>query len=223
MDEGLRRLERESLAAPGDERAARRHEQVLQRIGQRDAVRRRYTLKFVCPLRFEELSPTPDPLVRRCGRCERTVHFVRTSTELADRVAAGTCVAFERRALAPAIDLVVEDPRTHSAAERGRPCVVPTDMPYVDLDLVDVDAVLDVVSYEVARTYWVFPLAIVGDELQLALGDPSAEHVVHDLSRLLELPIRPVLAAPDAVERAIERHRFHVRWQGGVLLGRLGW
>lgn len=85
MDEGLRRLERESLVAPGDERAARRHEQVLQRVGQRDAVRRRYTLEFVCPLRFEELSPTPDPLVRRCGRCERTVHFVRAPTELADR------------------------------------------------------------------------------------------------------------------------------------------
>lgn len=96
-------------------------------------------------------------------------------------------------------------------------------MPWVDLDLVEVDEVLSAVPYEVARTYWVFPLAVVRDELYLAFGDLSAAHVLHDLRRLLGLPIRPVLAAPDAVERAIERHRLHARWEGGLVLGGLCW
>jgi hypothetical protein len=222
MDEGLRRLERETASRPADEQTARRYDRALERSGQRDVLRRRYRFKFLCSLRFEELTPTKDPLVRTCDRCRSSVHFVRTPEELAERVASGDCVAFERTALAPAIDRVAADPRTHSATERRRPCVVPTDMSYVDLDLVVVDGdVMDLVSWEVARTYWVFPLAIVGEELYLAIADPSADSVLRDLTRLLGVAIRPVLATPDAIERAIERHRLDWRWEGGRLLGRM--
>lgn len=222
MDEGLRRVEREAAARPADAPTARRYDRALERAGQRDVLRRRYTFKFLCPLRFEELAPTKDPLVRTCDRCRRSVSFVRTPEELAAQVAVGACVAFERAALASAIDLVAGDPRTHSAADRRRPCVVPTDMTFIDLDLVEVDgAVLDVVSWEVARTYWVFPLAISGEDLHLAIADPSADSVVRDLTRLLDHSIRPVLAAQDAIERAIERHQLDQRWRGAVLFGQM--
>lgn len=216
MDEGLRRLERESRSDPSDIEAARRLDHALARAGDGKELRRRYRAKFLCPLRFEELTPTADPLRRACDRCHRSVRFVRTEAELTERVAEGACVAFQRRDLGRVLDLTIADPRLHSAADPWRSCLVATDLPFVDLDRVEVhDAVLRVVPREVAEHFEVFPVAAGPDVVCVAMADPSADALLHDLQRELELEVRPVLADRDAVKRAIARH--HV--QTGMLLG----
>lgn len=208
MDDDVQRLRREAAARPGDEEAARRLDRALERSGERAELRRRYRLKFECPLRFEALAPTADPLERDCRRCGRTVRHVRTPAELAERVAAGGCVSFARSLLDGAGDALAGDGRLHSAADAGRPCVVPTDLPFVDLDAEPPAAdVLALVPASFARAYRVVPVTRTGDGLLVAFA-ADAPHVLHtldDLRFMLNLEARQVLAAADAVERALAR------------------
>jgi uncharacterized protein (TIGR02996 family) len=53
------------------------------------------TFRFKCPKRWTALAPTEQPNVRRCGACERDVHFCGTLEELRARAQAGDCVAFD--------------------------------------------------------------------------------------------------------------------------------
>ena len=48
-----------------------------------------------CTQSWETLQETPEPRVRFCAACERTVHFCRSESELVAAVSAGQCVAFD--------------------------------------------------------------------------------------------------------------------------------
>lgn len=62
MDDELQELRREASAAPGDAHVARRLDRALERAGEKVELRRRFRMAFQCPLQFEELTPTQDPL-----------------------------------------------------------------------------------------------------------------------------------------------------------------
>ena len=110
MDEDLQRLLREAEAHPTDEGLARRVDHALRRAGRDDERRARFRFKFQCPLRFEDLQPSPvDPLERACDRCHRQVRFVASVEQLAEQVAQGRCVAFERKALGDVVEWVFGD------------------------------------------------------------------------------------------------------------------
>ena len=57
-----------------------------------------WKFKFQCPLRWEGLRTTDDPNVRTCESCLRSVYLCENEEEVAQRSAAGQCVAlgFER-------------------------------------------------------------------------------------------------------------------------------
>lgn len=207
MDEELQRLARDAATHPNDEGLARRLDHALRRAGRDDERRARFRFKFQCPLRYEDLAPTSDPLQRSCERCQRQVRFVANVDELAEQVAQGHCVAFERRALEGVVARVAEDPRQHSALAPGTPCLVPTDLEFVDLDAIEGVTVgaLRVFSGLLAHDYRAFPVEQTRGTLRLAFASPPSSKVLDDLRFMLGLSIVPVLAAPAAVDRAIER------------------
>lgn len=206
MDEGIQRLAREASTRRGDVAAARRLELALARGGRRAELQQLYHAKFLCPFRFEELTPSEDPLRRSCGGCGRRVRFAPTWVELGRRAVEGLCVAFERRLLRDALELLIEHPDLHTAFEPRRPCLVPTDLRFVLLDGFEPDpAVWRVLDPDVARHYFVFPLLVTDDEVVVAIGDPSAEAILRDLSLHTGRTVRPVLAPRDAIERAVRR------------------
>lgn len=124
MDERLENLARLARGAPDDAEAAGRYDRALLRAGQRDAVRARYRFKFLCPARWEELRDGDHPEVRRCDRCSRAVHFVRSAADLVDCVQRGRCVAVQAGELERGLEGLLEAPRVNSAHEPGRPCLV---------------------------------------------------------------------------------------------------
>ena len=50
-------------------------------------------LRYRCPRRFIDLSPTDDQAIRNCDVCEQAVYFCRTSAELDTHRRLGRCVA----------------------------------------------------------------------------------------------------------------------------------
>lgn len=124
MDEGTERLKRAVLADPTDADATRAYERALVRAGHRLEVTERYRFKFLCGFGFNDLGRTDQPSVRHCSDCDRDVHLVTSGDELAQRVAAGDCVAIDHRAVESAIEGLVDDGQTHSATEERAPCVV---------------------------------------------------------------------------------------------------
>ena len=55
----------------------------------------RLTLGFTCPVRWQELQATSDPLVRHCTGCSRDIHFVADALEMEFRRRRGDCVAIQ--------------------------------------------------------------------------------------------------------------------------------
>lgn len=205
LDEDLQRLLREAEAHPSDEGVARRVDHALRRAGRDEERRARFRFKFQCPLRFEDLRPGDGPLVRACDRCRRQVRFVASVEELAEQVAQGRCVAFERRALGDVVARVADDPRNHSARVEGSPCLVPTDLPWVDLDrFTPTPDLRGLVPASMAHMYRVVPVGRAKGVLRVAAADLRPD-VVDDLRFMLNLQVERVLADPAAVERAIER------------------
>lgn len=206
-DEDLQRLAREAEAHPTDEAVARRYDQALRRAGREDALRARFQFKFLCPLKFEDLSPTADPLVRACGKCGRDVHFVASPTDLAEQVARGRCVAFERKALGDVVSRVAHDARNHSGKIAGSPCLVPTDLPFVNLDaFTPPREALDVLSSTIARDLRVVPIEYRRKGRRLRVAVASWSHsVADDLRFMTGVEVDLALAAPDAVDRALAR------------------
>ena len=51
-----------------------------------------------CPIAWEALEETDDPIVRRCGVCAKPVYFCATDAETLERAAAGACIAREEPA-----------------------------------------------------------------------------------------------------------------------------
>jgi hypothetical protein len=51
--------------------------------------------RFVCPKRWDQLTPGADPIIRHCGHCDRRVHFCKTDEETIAHARAGDCIARE--------------------------------------------------------------------------------------------------------------------------------
>jgi hypothetical protein len=206
-DEDLQRLAREADADPADEAVARRLEQGLRRAGQVDALRARFRFKFLCPLRYEDLAPTDDPLMRACGRCARVVVFVRDPAELAREVARGSCVAFERRALEQVVAGLADQPGLDLVRRPGTPCVVATDLPFVDLDAAPRPPAADALPPGVARQHRAVPVERPGGGvLRVAFATPPTQGDLASVAaRAGAARVEPVLAEPAAVDRALDR------------------
>lgn len=206
LDEDLQRLLREAEAHPTDEGLARRLDHALRRAGRDEERRARFRFKFQCPLRYEDLRPNPvDPLERACDRCQRRVRFVASVDELAEQVAQGHCVAFERRTLGDVVARVADDPRNHSAKVPGTPCLVPTDLPWVDLDgFTPPAALMNLLPAALAHLHRVVPVERAGGVLRVAVASRDGG-APEDLAFMLNTRVEVVLADPAAVDRAIER------------------
>ncbi|MBL4847413.1 MAG: hypothetical protein JKY65_17990 [Planctomycetes bacterium] len=133
MDESLKRLRRAHEADRADPQAARAYDHGLRRAGETDEVERLYAFKFKCDIDWCAL-----PIIdfggseRHCDRCDRSVHFVRSRGELATRVQAGECVAFDPSDI-DALAFVVEDAGQHLGEEQASPCLVEGDLSSIPL------------------------------------------------------------------------------------------
>lgn len=124
MDDALAKLKRAHEAAPDDVEAARRYEQGLERAGRQGEAAALYRLKFACPVRWEDMTPTPASAVRVCQTCTRQVHLVKSYDELRARAGQGHCVMAVGKWAALLVDQLAADPATTFAREPSRPCVV---------------------------------------------------------------------------------------------------
>lgn len=206
LDEDLQRLLREAEAHPSDEGLARRVDHALRRAGRDEERRARFRFKFQCSLRYEDLRPDQgDPLVRQCDRCHRQVRFVASVEQLAEQVAQGRCVAFERRTLADVVARVADDSRNHSARVEGSPCLVPTDLPWVDVEaFTPTPDLLRVFPGELAREYRAIPVARSPGVLRLACAT-LPDRVLDDLTFMTGMKLELALAEGDAIDRALLR------------------
>ncbi|GAB4269629.1 MAG: hypothetical protein Kow0092_23730 [Deferrisomatales bacterium] len=77
----------------------------------------------------------------------------------------------------------------------------------LDLDEVDVHPELvERVPGELCRRYELVPLFAVGDEVTVAVSDPTRIEAVDAVARLVKGPVQAVLASETQVRRAIETH-----------------
>jgi hypothetical protein len=51
--------------------------------------------RLVCPQRWEALTPTEEPGVRHCGRCDQRVYICSSDEEAVTHARAGHCIARE--------------------------------------------------------------------------------------------------------------------------------
>jgi len=126
MDRALENLRRAHEADPSDEQAARAYAAALSRAGEREALERLYAFKFECDVDYWSLPLAGDPSSpdeRRCDRCQRSVHFVRSRDELQERVWAGSCIAFDPSSV-DALAFLIDEPSVHPGQEREVPCLV---------------------------------------------------------------------------------------------------
>ncbi|MBL4845436.1 MAG: hypothetical protein JKY65_07920 [Planctomycetes bacterium] len=208
MDQDLNKLEREAIANPGDAEAANKLDRALLRAGREEQATKRYWFKFRCPLRFDDLDLRDDPLLRDCERCAKSVHLVRSPAELANRVAAGDCVAFARDSLVAAYVELARDERIHSAEESTRPCVQDADVRFVELEGLTVSPeALRWLPSDFAHTYQVVPISWDEERsvLEIACAQlRSARVTLEDLRFMTEVDVQLVLADPEAVAQAVE-------------------
>jgi uncharacterized protein (TIGR02996 family) len=50
---------------------------------------------FVCPKKWEQLTPTDDPSARHCSACRKTVHYCGSIAEAKEKAWAGECVVVD--------------------------------------------------------------------------------------------------------------------------------
>jgi type IV pilus assembly protein PilB len=80
-------------------------------------------------------------------------------------------------------------------------------VPAVDLDAIEVPrAVLDLVPADLAEHHGIVPIAQPMKFLDIAMADPSNLGIVDELQIRTKLNVRPHLAGPKAIERAIARY-----------------
>jgi type IV pilus assembly protein PilB len=80
-------------------------------------------------------------------------------------------------------------------------------LPTIDLDNLEIHStVLDLVSGEVAEQFNVVPFAQPMKFLDVAMADPTNIGVIDELRIRTQLNIRPYLAGPKMIERALAKH-----------------
>src|SRR6266571_1477911 len=79
--------------------------------------------------------------------------------------------------------------------------------PSVNLDQVKVDrSVVDLIPGDLAEQFGVIPFAAQGKFLDVAMSDPTNLGVIDELRIRTRLNVRPYLAGPKAIERALARY-----------------
>ena len=90
-------------------------------------------------------------------------------------------------------------------------------VPFISLQNLTVDdEVKKLISQDDARKYQVFPVAITGGQLELAVSDPMNMDVIDNFGHILKMPIDIRLATPDDIKRAIDEH-YGVNAYGDIL------
>jgi type IV pilus assembly protein PilB len=94
-----------------------------------------------------------------------------------------------------------------SEAELVRVLSVQLNLPAVDLDTLQIpSAVLDQISGELAEQHNIVPFAQQMKFLDVAMSDPTNLGIIDELRIRTQLNIRPYLAGPKMIERAIAKH-----------------
>ncbi|HVT48905.1 MAG TPA: ATPase, T2SS/T4P/T4SS family [Vicinamibacterales bacterium] len=79
-------------------------------------------------------------------------------------------------------------------------------IPYIDLDKIAIDTGLSrIITRSYARRHSVVPIARVGRSLTVAMDDPTAQAVVHELTMLTGSAITVVTASTKAIQRTFAR------------------
>ena len=90
-------------------------------------------------------------------------------------------------------------------------------VPFISLQNLTVeDDVKNLISQDDARKYNVFPVAITGGQLELAVTDPMNMDVVDNLGHMLKMPIDIRIATPADIKNAIDEH-YGVNAYGDIL------
>lgn len=90
-------------------------------------------------------------------------------------------------------------------------------VPFISLQNLTVDDdVKNLISQKDARKYNVFPIAITGGQLELAVIDPMDMDVVDNLGHMLKMPIDIRIATPADIKSAIDEH-YGVNAYGDIL------
>ncbi|MBL4849091.1 MAG: hypothetical protein JKY65_26500 [Planctomycetes bacterium] len=226
MDDALRSLQREADADPADATLARHYEQALRRAEEGARLKERYRLKFLCPLKFSELRATAQPRVRDCERCSRPVELTTSQAELAEAVAKGACVAFPREWTEGALVTLANDERLDSAQDAKSPCMVASDVPWLDLSpksparLAIEPGLGGLFSGEVLVTCPALPMRIENGELHLATGTLDvSEHLLHHVQLASGTrSVRISLADPEQIYELLEVHAPPEPLMMGIML-----
>ena len=87
-----------------------------------------------------------------------------------------------------------------------------TRIPFVDLETTEIDPlVMKYVSEKLARERGVIPIKLQGNELTVAMCDPTDFQTVDDIKISSGKKVVPVLASQQAMNMAIERHYTHTQ------------
>lgn len=87
-------------------------------------------------------------------------------------------------------------------------------VPWVSLDRIEFSSsLLERISGELADRLTVMPIYVrsvreQGDTLYVAMDDPTNEDAIQQIARAARLPVRPMIAAPTELRRAIEARYF---------------
>ena len=80
-------------------------------------------------------------------------------------------------------------------------------LPSVDLDQVKIEpSVRDLIDGDLAERHGVIPFQVEGKVLDVAMSDATNLGVIDELRIRTHLEVRPFLAGPKAIERALTRH-----------------
>lgn len=83
--------------------------------------------RFVCPLTWDQLSPTDEPDIRICHTCKSPVFYCNTAEEARQYAGAGQCVALSSRLPAPVRGVELEPPPQREVVLMGFPSGPPAD------------------------------------------------------------------------------------------------
>jgi type IV pilus assembly protein PilB len=113
----------------------------------------------------------------------------------------------EQRRWGGTLGRTLVDMKLLTEAELVRVLSMQLKLPTVDLDTVEIHStVLDLVPGELAEQYAIVPFAQPMKFLDVAMADPTNLGIIDELRIRTQLNIRPYLAGPKMIERAVAKH-----------------
>ncbi len=80
-------------------------------------------------------------------------------------------------------------------------------MPIVKLSEREIsERILGLVDVRIAQLYRVIPIDEEGGLLMIATADPTDTHLLENLERLIERPVKPLLSAPEEISSALVKY-----------------